>query len=97
MAYNMTWTGEANTLLDVFTNINDLTAGILIMLVLAGIGFFVYSRTIERGTTTAFLSASFVMSIIGTLFLYASLLEWYILTICILLFLVSLIVRFFEG
>ena len=97
MAYNMTWTGEANTLLDVFTGINDLTAGVLIMLVVAGIGFFVYSRTINRGTTTAFLSSSFVMTIIGTLFLYAGLMEWYLLTIFILLFLVSLIVRFFEG
>jgi len=97
MAANMTWTGTANNLYDVTAALNDNTANFLGTGILIGIFILVYSKTLERGTGSAMLAASFTSSIIGVLLWYAALVPFFILAICISLFLISIVIRFMEG
>ena len=96
MAYNLTWMDTTNNLYDVTEAVNNTALGLPALIFLVGISIFVYSKTINDGVTKAMISASFTATIIGTLLWLASLLPWYILVICIVTLIGSVIKRFFE-
>ena len=97
MAYNLTFLGTSNTLYDLAYNVNALTYNVFSIMLLGGIFFFVYSRSLERGNSTAFIISSFTTAILGALFMFLGFIQWYIMTIIIVLFLASIIVQFFEN
>jgi len=93
---NMTFVNTSNTFYYVMVGVNDSTNYLLTTGIIIAIWFFVYSRSIERGTTSAFIVASFATSIISGMFWFIELSHWGVVTFSILLLLASVIKKAFE-
>ncbi len=97
MAYNMSFMDTSNNLFDITNNVNNLTNGLLSMAFIVGVFLFVFSKSLERGTSAAFMIASFTATVFGSLFMFAGLIEWWFLTVLGVLFLISVGIKFFGD
>jgi len=97
MAYNISFIGTSNTLYDFAYNINALTYNIFSIMLLVGIFLFVFSKSLERGTSIAFIISSFTTLVVGSLFMFLGFIQWYVMTLIMVLFLGSVVISFFEA
>ena len=93
---NMTFVNSSNTFYDVVHNVNIQTNYLLTTGLILGVALFVYSKTIDRGVTSAFVAASFAATIISVLMWFIELTHWSVVTICVLMLLGSVIKRAFD-
>lgn len=93
---NMTFVNTSNTFYDVVTNLNTQTNNFLGIGILFTVFLFIFSRTISRGTTEAFLISSFSISVLSILMWFIELVPWFVVTITILMLLGSVVKRAFE-
>lgn len=93
---NMTFVDTSNNFYDAVMNLNIQTNNLLGIGLLVALFFFVFSKTIDRGTTSAFIVASFATSIVAVLMWFIQLTEWYVVTLCVLTLLASVLKRAFD-
>lgn len=97
MNYNLSFMNTSNNLYDIAYNVNDLTSDLFGVAILTGIFILVFTKSLNRGTSTAFMIASFTSGIIGALFMFIGFVTWQIVSILFVLFLISVVVKFFQD
>src|SRR6056297_164996 len=93
---NTTFVNTSNNFYDALVGVNNASNNFLTTALIIGIWIFVYSRTVNRGTTSAFIASSFATSIIATMLWFIDLTSWLVVTFSVLLLLASVIKRAFE-
>ena len=97
MVYNDTFLSTSNNIVDIFVGINVASGGLFTIMLLVVIWLFAYAGTVRYGPTTGFMSASFATTIVASLFWAIGLIGWSILAVPATLFLISVVIRFFQD
>lgn len=86
MAYNLTNVTEANDILGVVIATNDLVNGSFSVMVMFSLWLVIFIATKRFSTTVSTFTASFICSIVSTLFLFAGfvVLQTYVIIMTIL-------------
>jgi hypothetical protein len=92
----MTFVDTSNTFYDMILKVNTASKGIVSYMLIIGLFLFVFTKTLDRGTTEAFIAASFAISIVAALMMFIELTTWPVVVMCVLLLLVSVIKKAFE-
>ena len=97
MAYNLSFMDNSTNVLDVVVGVNTATGSIigLLMIGILYIALLTYLNK-NNGFDDSMIASSFICSIIGGLTFFMGLVAWWGVTLFLLLFIVSIIVKMFK-
>lgn len=93
--YNLTWMDESNNLADLFAGLSTTLGGnILGMVILLVVWVVTMVLTRQRDFNDSFLTSNFITLLLGVLLWFASMVEFWVLMIVLVLFLLSVFMRY---
>jgi hypothetical protein len=97
MVYNMSFMDTGTSLLDLFVGVNNSSDGLLSSALLITFMVVLFISIKEYDTKVALVVSTFITSLVGSLMLFAQFIGWEVVVIIIILFLISLIMKWFGD
>lgn len=97
MTYNMSFLETSNTLPQILSGVNtSMGANIFPLLLLSALFLILMASFRSYDVDKVFMISSFATAIVASLLLFMGLVAWWVVIIFIILFLISLLVHYFN-
>jgi len=95
--YNLTNITDANNIYETVVAVNQLSNGIFGLILIASVFLILFFSLKTEDTENAFISSSFITTIISIIMVFINLSSWYMVMLPLVIFIGSIIYKLFRG